>query len=101
MAQLLSGTVLDDLAAAYVSAVESFQKTAHSVFSELGARGVLVETSSIADTSLTADAGISAFFFFFFFWIISFPLHLFKLLLQLMSPFLYSCFYVSFLFIFV
>lgn len=59
MAQLLSGTVLDDLAAAYVSAVESFQKTAHSVFSELGARGVLVETSSIADTSLTADAGPS------------------------------------------
>lgn len=55
--QLLSGTVLDDLAAAYVSAVENFQKTAHLVFSELGARGSLVEPSSIADTALTATAG--------------------------------------------
>nr|POF20463.1 nuclear-pore anchor [Quercus suber] len=55
--QLLSGTVLDDLAAAYVSAVENFQKTAHLVFSELGARGSLVEPSSIADTALTAAAG--------------------------------------------
>ncbi|KAL0009589.1 hypothetical protein SO802_011091 [Lithocarpus litseifolius] len=55
--QLLSGTVLDDLAAAYVSAVENFQKTAHLVFSELGARGSLVEPSSIVDTALTATAG--------------------------------------------
>ncbi|KAM3731717.1 hypothetical protein ACB098_11G003200 [Castanea mollissima] len=55
--QLLSGTVLDDLAAAYVSAVENFQKTAHLVFSELGGRGSLVEPSSIADTALTATAG--------------------------------------------
>ncbi|KAK4595107.1 hypothetical protein RGQ29_018748 [Quercus rubra] len=55
--QLLSGTVLDDLAAAYVSAVENFQKTAHLIFSELGARGSLLEPSSIADTALTATAG--------------------------------------------
>lgn len=62
--QLLSGTVLDDLAAAYVSAVGNFQKTAHLIFSELGARGSLLEPSSIADTALTATAGLLLSFHF-------------------------------------
>ncbi|KAG6625188.1 nuclear-pore anchor-like isoform X1 [Carya illinoinensis] len=55
--QILSGTLLDDLAAPYVMAVENLGKVAHSVFGELGAHGVPTDTSSIADTSLTTAAG--------------------------------------------
>ncbi|KAG2664368.1 hypothetical protein I3760_16G078800 [Carya illinoinensis] len=55
--QILSGTLVDDLAAPYVMAVENLGKVAHSVFGELGAHGVPTDTSSIADTSLTTAAG--------------------------------------------
>ncbi|XP_040999238.1 nuclear-pore anchor-like [Juglans microcarpa x Juglans regia] len=55
--QILSGTLLDDLAAPYVMAVENLEKVAHSVLGELGAHGVPTDTSSIADTSLTTAAG--------------------------------------------
>ncbi|KAB2636957.1 nuclear-pore anchor [Pyrus ussuriensis x Pyrus communis] len=55
--QLLSGTILDGLAAAYGLAVENFEKTAHSVHSEFGAHGVLANTPPVADTSLPATSG--------------------------------------------
>lgn len=48
---------MDDLAAAYVLAVENFEKAAHLVFSYQGTRGVPMDTPSIADTSLTAATG--------------------------------------------
>lgn len=38
-------------------AVENFERAAHSVFSELGARGVPIDAASIADTSSAAAAG--------------------------------------------
>ncbi|XP_059661908.1 nuclear-pore anchor isoform X2 [Cornus florida] len=47
--QLLSGTQLDDLAGAYIQAVENFERIAQSVSSELGA-------STCTDTSSTVDA---------------------------------------------
>ncbi|CAN6689128.1 unnamed protein product [Malus baccata var. baccata] len=55
--QLLSGTILDGLAAAYSLAVENFEKTAHSVHNEFGAHGVLANTPPVADTSLVATSG--------------------------------------------
>ncbi|KAM1266288.1 hypothetical protein ACFX2J_035876 [Malus domestica] len=55
--QMLSGTILDGLAAAYGLAVENFEKTAHSVHSEFGAHGVLANTPPVADTSLPATSG--------------------------------------------
>lgn len=55
--QLLSGNILDDLAAAYGLAVENFEKAARIVFRDLGARGVPLDTSSVADASLPAAAG--------------------------------------------
>ncbi|KAB1212855.1 Nuclear-pore anchor [Morella rubra] len=54
--QLLSGNILDDLAAAYGLAVENFEKAARIVFRDLGARGVPLDTSSVADASLPATA---------------------------------------------
>ncbi|KAL1314117.1 nuclear-pore anchor [Arachis hypogaea] len=56
--QLLSGTNVDDLAAPYVSAVESFQKEAHSVFSELGDHGNLGDATTVMDTSAAATASV-------------------------------------------
>lgn len=61
--QILSGTVLDDLGAAYVLAVENFKKAAHLVFGEHGAHGITVDTSSVADTSLTTATGHFLFLF--------------------------------------
>lgn len=55
--QLLSGNILDDLAAAYGLAVENFEKAARIVFRDLGAHGVPTDTSSVADASLPAAAG--------------------------------------------
>ncbi|MED6204378.1 hypothetical protein PIB30_008504 [Stylosanthes scabra] len=57
-AQLLSGSNVDDLAAPYVSAVESFQKEAHSVFSELGGHGNLGDATTVMDTSAAATASV-------------------------------------------
>lgn len=57
-----SGTALDDFAGAYVLAVENFERAAHSVYSDLGVRGVPVDTSSIADASSAAAAGPLLFF---------------------------------------
>ncbi|MED6223251.1 hypothetical protein PIB30_072199, partial [Stylosanthes scabra] len=57
-AQLLSGSNVDDLAAPYVSAVESFQKEAHSVFSELGGHGNLGDATTVMDTSAAATASM-------------------------------------------
>ncbi|XP_037492081.1 nuclear-pore anchor [Jatropha curcas] len=54
--QLLSGTVLDDLGAAYVSAVENFERTATSVSMELGVGASSAETS-IPDASAAVSAG--------------------------------------------
>ncbi|KAL8166555.1 hypothetical protein V2J09_008054 [Rumex salicifolius] len=54
--QLLSSNTLDDLASSYVSAVESFEKSAHSVLLELGAP----QTSSsipVTDSALTGSGG--------------------------------------------
>ncbi|RYR53574.1 hypothetical protein Ahy_A06g028755 [Arachis hypogaea] len=56
--QLLSGTNVDDLAAPYVSAVESFQKEAHSVFSELGDHLNLGDATTVMDTSAAATASV-------------------------------------------
>lgn len=54
MAQLLSGSNVDDVAAPYISAVENFEKEAHSVFSELGGRGNLGDATTTTDTSAAA-----------------------------------------------
>lgn len=63
MVQLLSGPLLDDLAAAYALTVENFEKLAHSVFSELGARALQLDPSSTVDTSSSAaTTGPSLFF---------------------------------------
>lgn len=59
--QLLSGPLLDDLAAAYALTVENFEKLAHSVFSELGARALQLDPSSTVDTSSSAaTTGLTA-----------------------------------------
>lgn len=46
MVQILSGTILDDISAAYVLAVENFERTATSVAIELGAGPAPAETST-------------------------------------------------------
>lgn len=56
MAQLLSGSNMDELATSYLAAVEKFEKEAQSVFSELGGRGNTGEASSTGDTSAAAAA---------------------------------------------
>ncbi|XP_011012854.1 PREDICTED: nuclear-pore anchor [Populus euphratica] len=55
--QLLSGTILDDLAATYVSAIENFERVALSVSSELGAGVQSVENPLIPDASATVTPG--------------------------------------------
>lgn len=52
--QLLSGSNVDDFAASYISAVESFEKEAHSIFRELGGRGNLGDAATITDGSTAA-----------------------------------------------
>ncbi|KAJ8761339.1 hypothetical protein K2173_001395 [Erythroxylum novogranatense] len=54
--QVLSGTILDDLFAPYASAVESFERIAHSVSIELGASAP-IETTSISDNSTAVASG--------------------------------------------
>ncbi|XP_050233770.1 nuclear-pore anchor [Mercurialis annua] len=54
--QLLSGAVLDDLATAYVLAVESFEKSANSVSVQLGATSPPAHTS-ISDATGALSAG--------------------------------------------
>lgn len=55
--QLLSGTILDDLGATYVSAIENFERVALSVSSELGAGVQSVENPLISDASATVTPG--------------------------------------------
>ncbi|KAI5332476.1 hypothetical protein L3X38_022605 [Prunus dulcis] len=55
--QLLSGSILDGLAAAYSSAVENFEKAAHSVHSDFGIHGVPADTPPVSDASLAATSG--------------------------------------------
>ena len=62
MVQLLSEPILDDLAAAYTLAVENFEKLAHSVFSELGARSLPLDPLSTIDTSSAATTGAFLYF---------------------------------------
>ncbi|KAL5746674.1 hypothetical protein ACOSP7_027820 [Xanthoceras sorbifolium] len=45
----LSGTILDDHASSYFSAVENFERVARSVFSELGTGVASLETSLVSD----------------------------------------------------
>ncbi|KAA8523384.1 hypothetical protein F0562_009807 [Nyssa sinensis] len=57
MVQILSGTPLDDLAAAYMLGVENFERIAHSVFSELGASTPADTSSAVDTTSLGTTTG--------------------------------------------
>ncbi|KAI9161249.1 hypothetical protein LWI28_015729 [Acer negundo] len=52
----LSGTILDDHASSYFSAVENFQKVARSVFSELGTGAAFLETSLVSDAPAASTA---------------------------------------------
>ena len=54
MVQVLSGTLLDDVAKTYISAVENFETAAHSVFGELVAHVFPADTM---DTSSVATSG--------------------------------------------
>ncbi|KAL4293697.1 hypothetical protein S83_062924 [Arachis hypogaea] len=58
--QLLSGSNVDNLAAPYVSAVESFQKEAHSVFSELGGHVNRGDATTVMDTSAATASVVHA-----------------------------------------
>lgn len=64
MVQLLSGTILDDLAATYISAIENFERVALSVSSELGAGVQSVENPLIPDASATVTPGNQLIIFF-------------------------------------
>ena len=55
--QLLSGSTLDDLASAYVLAVESFEKVAHSVFNDVGNQASVSNTST---TESNPSVGVSS-----------------------------------------
>ncbi|KAE9584981.1 putative nucleoprotein TPR/MLP1 [Lupinus albus] len=57
-AQLFSGSSVDDFVAPYVSAVENFEKESQSMFSELGGRGNLGDTSTVPDSSATATGSL-------------------------------------------
>ncbi|CAJ1958251.1 unnamed protein product [Sphenostylis stenocarpa] len=56
--QLLSGSNVDDFAASYISAVENFEKEAHSIFRELGGRGNLGDAATITDGSTAATGSL-------------------------------------------
>lgn len=65
MVQLLSGTLLDDLATAYLLAVENFERVAHPIFSEIGAPTPPPDSSAAMDTSsLGATTGPFMLLFF-------------------------------------
>ncbi|BFG28578.1 hypothetical protein CerSpe_148520 [Prunus speciosa] len=55
--QLLSGSILDGLAAAYSLAIENFEKAAHSVHSDFGTHGAPADTPPVSDASLAATLG--------------------------------------------
>ncbi|TXG71410.1 hypothetical protein EZV62_006345 [Acer yangbiense] len=52
----LSGTILDDHASSYFSAVENFQRVARSVISELGTAAAFLETSLVSDAPAASTA---------------------------------------------
>ncbi|XP_058765281.1 nuclear-pore anchor-like isoform X3 [Vicia villosa] len=58
VAQLLSGSNVDDLSAPYISAVENFEKEAHAVIVEFGGRATLGDTSTVMDTSAAATGSV-------------------------------------------
>ncbi|GAU38033.1 hypothetical protein TSUD_274360 [Trifolium subterraneum] len=59
VAQLLSGSNVDDFSAPYISAVENFEKEAHSVFVEFGGRATLGDASTVTDSSATATGSLA------------------------------------------
>lgn len=64
MVELLSGGGLDDNASAYLAAVENFERISQSVFIELGAHPLPLETSVVDASSLASTTGpilLSAF----------------------------------------
>ncbi|KAF7822471.1 nuclear-pore anchor [Senna tora] len=58
VAQLLSGSNVDDLAAAYIAAVENFEREVQSVLPELGGRGNPGDATSNPDTSAAATGPV-------------------------------------------
>lgn len=60
--QLLSGTMLDDLASAYVLAIENFEREAHSVFNDVGNQASVTSaidtTPSVAGSSQAISAEV-------------------------------------------
>ncbi|CAJ2659083.1 unnamed protein product [Trifolium pratense] len=58
VAQLLSGSIVDDISAPYISAVENFEKEAHAVFVEFGGRATLGDASTVPDSSATATGSL-------------------------------------------
>ncbi|TKY49466.1 Nuclear-pore anchor [Spatholobus suberectus] len=56
--QLLSGSNVDDFTAAYISAVENFEKEAYLVFCELGGRGSLGDAATVTDGSAAATGSL-------------------------------------------
>ncbi|XP_027342867.1 nuclear-pore anchor isoform X2 [Abrus precatorius] len=56
--QLLSGSNVDDFASPYISAVENFEKEAHSVFYELGGRSNLGDATTVTDSSAAATGSL-------------------------------------------
>lgn len=58
VAQILSGSNVDDFSAPYISAVENFGKEAHAVFVEFGGRVTLGDASTDMDTPATATGSL-------------------------------------------
>ncbi|KAL5100700.1 hypothetical protein RYX36_005027 [Vicia faba] len=58
VAQLLTGSNVDDFSAPYISAVENFEKEAHAVIVEFGGRATLGDTSTVMDTSAAATGSL-------------------------------------------
>lgn len=58
--QLLSGTILDDHASSYLSAVENFEKVARFTCNELGT-GAPTDTSVVSDAPAATTTGIIYF----------------------------------------
>ncbi|KAK0595477.1 hypothetical protein LWI29_007067 [Acer saccharum] len=56
----LSGTILDDHASSYFSAVENFQRVARSVISELGTAAAFLETSLVSDAPAASTVATQA-----------------------------------------
>ncbi|WJX72066.1 hypothetical protein P8452_55984 [Trifolium repens] len=58
VAQLLSGSNVDDFSAPYISAVENFEKEARAVIIEFGGRNTLGDASTVTDSSATATGSL-------------------------------------------